>query len=315
VITVVGESLVDLIEDPSGEAVAHPGGSPANVAVALARLGQPTTLLTQLGADAHGRLLRAHLAGSGVRLDPASVPDLPRTSVARTRVGADGQARYDFDIAWRSFPESLTGVGSRSACLHTGSLATVLEPGADDVLALVRARRATTMISYDPNCRPDLMGDRTAARHRVEQLVAVSDVVKVSLEDLAWLHLGRGYQEVGRAWLKLGAVLVVVTLGDGGAWAATRHGMVRVEARPVRVVDTVGAGDAFTAGLLAALSERDLLGAARRSALGGVGRDTLGAVLAEAAHVAARTCARRGADPPTRAELAVDQPAVLAPGS
>ncbi|WP_446215453.1 carbohydrate kinase family protein [Micromonospora sp. IBHARD004] len=314
-ITVVGESLVDLIEDPSGGAVAHPGGSPANVAVALARLGQPTTLLTQLGDDAHGRLLRAHLAGSGVRLDPASVPDLPHTSVARTRVGVDGQARYDFDIAWRSFPDrALAGVGSGSRCLHTGSLATVLEPGAGDVLALVRDRRATTMISYDPNCRPALMGDRTTARHRVEELVAVSDVVKVSLEDLAWLHPGRGYEELGRAWLELGAVLVVVTRGDGGAWAVNRGGAVQVDARPVRVVDTVGAGDAFTAGLLAALSERDLLGAARRTALGDVGRDTLAAVLAEAAHVAARTCARRGADPPTRAELAVDRPAVVGSG-
>ncbi|SCL33414.1 fructokinase [Micromonospora rhizosphaerae] len=304
-ISVVGESLVDLIEDPSGEVIAHPGGSPANVAVALARLGQPTTLLTQHGDDAHGRLLRDHLAGSGVRLDPASVPDLPSTSVARSRVGADGQARYDFSIAWRSFPDR-TGVGTGSRCLHTGSLATVLQPGADDVLALVRERRATTMISYDPNCRPSLMGDRSTARHRVEELVAASDLVKVSLEDLAWLHPERGHQRVAREWLERGPVLVVVTRGDGGAWAVSRGGEVQVDARPVRVVDTVGAGDAFTAGLLAALSERDLLGAARRTALGAVGRDTVAAVLAEAAHVAALTCARRGADPPTRAELAAD---------
>lgn len=308
-ITVVGESLVDLIEDSPDDVVAHPGGSPANVAVALARLGQPTTLLTQLGADAHGRLLRAHLAGSGVRLDPASVPDLPSTSMARTRVGADGQAGYDFDISWRSFPDrALTDLGSASHCLHTGSLATVLEPGADDVLALVRDRRATTMISYDPNCRPSLMGDRTMARHRVEELVAVSDVVKVSLEDLAWLHPGRGYEDLGREWLELGAILVVVTRGDGGAWALTRCGAVQVDARPVQVVDTVGAGDAFTAGLLAALSERDLLGATRRTALGSAEHAAIAAVLRDATHVAAWTCGRRGADPPTRDELAAEWP-------
>lgn len=310
-ITVVGECLVDLIEDPSGEVIAHPGGSPANVAVALARLGQPTTLLTQLGDDAHGRLLRAHLAGSGVRLDAASVPDLASTSVARTRVGADGQARYDFSIVWRSFPE-LSAVGLGSRCLHTGSLATVLGPGADDVLALVRDRRAGTMISYDPNCRPSLMGDRTTVRQRVEELVAASDVVKVSLEDLAWLHPGREHGQVGREWLDRGATLVVVTRGDGGAWAVTLRGAVQVDARPVQVVDTVGAGDAFTAGLLAALDQRDLLGVARRPVLRDVGPDTLAAVLAEAAHVAAVTCGRRGADPPTRAELAADQPAVTA---
>lgn len=301
-ITVVGECLVDLIEDPSGEVIAHPGGSPANVAVALARLGQPTTLLTQLGDDAQGRLLRAHLARSGVRLDAASVPDLPTTSLARTLVGPDGQAGYDFRIAWRSFP-ALTGVGAGARCLHTGSLATVLGPGADDVLALVRARRATMMISYDPNCRPSLMGERSTVRRRVEDLVAMSDVVKVSLDDLAWLYPERAHASVGREWLNLGATLVVVTLGDGGAWAVTRRGEAHVDARPVHVVDTVGAGDAFTAGLLAALSERHLLGAARRAALRDVDRDTLTAVLATATHVAALTCGRRGADPPSQAEL------------
>ncbi|MFG2054652.1 carbohydrate kinase [Micromonospora sp. NPDC048930] len=302
-ITVVGESLVDLIEEPTGEATAHPGGSPANVAVALARLGEPTTLLTQLGDDAYGRLLRAHLAGSGVRLDPASVPDLPRTSVARTEVGADGQARYDFAIEWRSFPD-LAGVAGGSACLHTGSLATVLEPGADDVLALVRERRAGATISFDPNCRPSLTGDAARARWRVEELVAVSDLVKVSREDLDWLHPGQSPDRVARRWLELGAILVVVTLGADGALVVTRQGARRVAAPRVAVVDTVGAGDAFTAGLLAALSERDLLGAARRSALRAAGPELLDAVLGEAAAVAAWTCGRRGADPPTRAELA-----------
>ncbi|MEU9739302.1 carbohydrate kinase [Micromonospora chersina] len=303
-ITVVGESLVDLIEDPSGVAAAHPGGSPANVAVALGRLDQPATLLTQLGDDAYGRLLRAHLAGSGVRLDPASLSDLPATSVARTRVGADGQAGYDFDIDWRSFPQrALTDVGAGSDCLHTGSLATVLAPGADDVLALVQDRRATTMISYDPNCRPSLMGDPATVLRRVEELVAASDVVKVSREDLAWLHPGRAHERVGREWLERGAVLVVVTGGERGAWAATRHGEVRVDALPVRVVDTVGAGDAFTAGLLAALAQRDLLGAARRAALDAADPATIAGVLRHAARVAAWTCGRKGADPPTRAQL------------
>jgi fructokinase len=314
VITVVGETLVDLIEDPPGEVVAHPGGSPANVAVALARLGLPTTLLTQLGDDAHGRMLRAHLAGSGVRLDPGSVPDLPSTSVARTRVDSDGQAGYDFHIAWRSFPGgSLTGTGVHADCLHTGSLGAILPPGADDVRALVRARRATTMISYDPNCRPSLMGDRTTARRRVEDLVAVSDIVKVSHEDLAWLHPGRGHEQVGREWLDLGVGLVVVTRGAGGAWGATRRGAVQVDARPVEVVDTVGAGDAFTAGLLAALSNLGLLGATRRAALAAADRDDVAAVLRHAVHVAAWTCRRRGANPPTRAELSAEERAVGPP--
>ncbi|MFE9202274.1 carbohydrate kinase [Micromonospora sp. NPDC007230] len=304
-ITVVGESLVDLIEDPSGEAVAHPGGSPANVAVALARLGQPTTLLTQFGDDAYGGLLRAHFTSSGVQLDPASVQDLPRTSVARTRVGADGQARYDFAIDWPSLPNGpVAGVADASRCLHTGSLATILEPGADDVLALVRDRRASMMISYDPNCRPSLSPDGVHAGRRVEELVAVSDLVKVSREDLDWLHPGQPPERVARRWLELGANLVVVTLGADGALAVTRRGVRRVAAPRVAVVDTVGAGDAFTAGLLAALSERDLLGAARRPALRAAGPEALAALLTDAVRVAAWTCGRRGADPPTRAALA-----------
>lgn len=303
-ITVVGEMLVDLIENPPGGVAAHPGGSPANVAVALARLGQPITLLTQLGNDAHGRMLRAHLRDNGVRLDPNSVLDLPSTSVARTRVSVDGQASYDFSITWRGFAgRQLTGTAVPGDCLHTGSLAAVLQPGADDVLALLRATRSAAMLSFDPNCRPSLMGDRMAVRRRVEELVATSDIVKVSLEDLAWLYPGRRHEQAGRSWLELGAVVVVVTLGDRGAWAATRQREVRVDARPVEVVDTVGAGDAFTAGVLAALSEANLLGSARRVALGAADHATLAAVLRYAAHVAALTCGRRGADPPTRAEL------------
>ncbi|SCL27043.1 fructokinase [Micromonospora pallida] len=309
-ITVVGEALVDLIEDPPGEAVAHPGGSPANVAVALARLGLPTTLLTQLADDAYGRMLRTHLADNSVRLDPGSVPDLPSTSVARTKVDADGQAGYDFRIRWGSFPGvALTGAGVGDECLHTGSLGAILSPGADDVRALVHARRASTMISYDPNCRPSLMGDRSLTRSRVEDLVAASDIVKVSEEDLAWLHPGRRHEQVGREWLDLGARLVVVTRGRGGAWGVTRRGEVQVDARPVEVVDTVGAGDAFTAGLLAALSDLGLLGAARREALAVAGDGDIAIVLRRAADVATWTCRRRGADPPTRAELAAGESA------
>lgn len=303
-ITVVGESLVDLIEDRSGEATAFPGGSPANVATALGRLGQPTTLLTQHGDDAYGRLLSDHLAGSGVRLDPASVLDLPSTSVARTTVGADGQARYDFSITWGSLPAgALRGAGASAQCLHTGSLAAFLPPGADDVLTLVHELRSDVMISFDPNCRPSLLGDRATVLRRVEELVEASDIVKVSQEDLAWLHPGRAHEKVGRDWLEMGPSLVVVTLGADGAWAVSRRGVVRVAAVPVRVVDTVGAGDAFTAGMLAALSQRGLVGAARRAALAAVDQETLAAVLTEAATVSALTCTRRGADPPTRDEL------------
>ena len=291
-ITVVGEALVDVIGDR-----AYPGGSPANVAVALARLGRPVRLVTQFGGDAHGRLLLAHLRDNGVELAEGSVLDGERTSTARTQLSPDGQATYDFDIDWRRFaPPPVAG-----DCLHTGSLATMLSPGADDVFDFVRAARATTLISYDPNCRPSLVDDRRSTVERVEAMVALSDVVKASRDDLDWLYPGRSHQEVGRAWLDLGARLVVVTMGGEGAWAGTPHHSLTVAAPPVTVVDTVGAGDAFTAGLLYALGEAKLLTAARRADLAGV---ELGDVLGFATKVAAVTCGRRGADPPTLAEVA-----------
>ncbi|TDB75491.1 carbohydrate kinase [Micromonospora sp. KC723] len=302
-IIVVGEALVDLIEDGPGRPVAHPGGSPANVAVALARLGLPTGLLTQLGDDPHGQLLRAHLRDNGVRIAPGSLLDGAPTSVARTTFD-DGQPRYAFDVTWRTFPASEAVPTAAPECLHTGSLASVLAPGADDVLALVRAARPTTMVSYDPNCRPALMGDRRLAAGRIETLVGQSDIVKVSVEDLGWLYPGDPYQQVARRWTDLGARLVAVTLGDQGAWARSHADEARVDGLAVEVVDTVGAGDAFMAGLLTGLRDRGLLGVGHRAALGVADAHVLGPVLAHAARIAALTCGRRGADPPTRAEVA-----------
>ncbi|MGN9777157.1 carbohydrate kinase family protein [Micromonospora sp. H33] len=298
----MGEALVDLIEETAGTTAAYPGGSPANVAVALARLGQPTTLLTQIGDDGHGRMLRAYIEGNGVRLGRHSVLDLARTSVATTNLNPDGQATYDFSFQWRAFPGQLVE-GPHGDCLHTGSLATVVRPGADDVLALVRRARPSTMISFDPNCRPSVTGDPVDARRRIEALVGLSDIVKVSADDLDWLYPGRPDHEAGRRWLTLGARLVVVTRGEAGAWAATDNHEIDVAAHHADVVDTVGAGDAFTAGMLAALGESDLLGAERRPALAAADRAVLTEVVEFAAEVAARTCARRGANPPTRGEL------------
>jgi fructokinase len=304
VITVVGEALVDLIERAPGAVVARPGGSPANVAVALGRLGRATGLLTQVGADAYGRLLVEHFRTNGVRLDPGSLLDRPRTSVARTRLSPDGDAEYTFDVAWQSFaPPAVAAVAPDVTGLHTGSIAAVLEPGSGSVDALIAAAARTATISYDPNCRPSLMGDPRRVRRRVEHLVGVSDIVKVSIDDLAWLYPGRPYREIASGWLESGARLVVVTLGADGAWASTRHRDVRVGAVPVDVIDTVGAGDAFMAGLLYACGEAGLLGAGRRDALSAVGGAVLVDVLAFASRVAAITCARQGANPPTLAEL------------
>ena len=303
-ITVVGEILVDLIEHEPGNTVAHPGGSPANVAVALARLGRPVKLLTQLSDDTYGQLLLAHLRDNGVDLAPGSLLDCPRTSTARTNLTPAGHAEYTFDIAWQRFTELTTYWPDPTVtCVHTGSLATVLPPGADDVSVLVHDASQSSMVSFDPNCRPSISDDSRSTRNRVEALVAASDIVKASLDDLGWLYPLRPYQDVGREWLDRGAGIVVVTMGGQGAWACTRQGEISVGAYPVQVVDTVGAGDAFTAGLLCALGRADLLGVTRREGLRAIADNTLTDVLTFAARVAAITCGRRGADPPMLRDL------------
>ncbi|GAA4244436.1 carbohydrate kinase family protein [Dactylosporangium darangshiense] len=303
-ITVVGEALVDLIERPPGTVVAHPGGSPANVAVALGRLGRPTSLLTQVGTDPYGRLLIEHFRDNGVRLAPGSLLDCPVTNVARTSLSPDGQAEYTFDVAWRAFaPPPVRQVEANSTCLHVGSIAAVLEPGSVSIDALINTASRTATISYDPNCRPSLMGNPARVRHRVEGLVAVSDIVKVSLDDLAWLYPGQQHSEVAKAWLDLGARLVVITLGADGAWGYTRHRATRIDAVAVDVIDTVGAGDAFMAGLIYACGEANLLGTHKRAELAAVDDAVLVDILQFASRIAAVTCGRRGADPPTLAEL------------
>ena len=159
-------------------------------------------------------------------------------------------------------------------------------------------------MSYDPNCRPLLMGSPDAVRGRIEGLVALADVVKASADDLAWLLPGRAPEQVAESWLAKGPALVAITLGPGGLVAATRQaGVLRRPGRVVEVADTVGAGDACMAALLAGLHRRDLLGAARRPALQAMDAATLTALADEAVLAAALTCTRAGADPPTADEL------------
>ena len=188
--------------------------------------------------------------------------------------------------------------------LHSGSLALTMPPGADALLRLLQRAHGSVTVSYDPNARPLLMGSPERTRERVERLVALADVVKASVEDVAWLLPGHAAEEVAQAWLALGPALVAITCGaDGVVAVAAGAGLLRRPARPITVVDTVGAGDAFTSALLAGLYRRGLLGAERRAALAAIGEATLTEVLDEAVLAAAITCTRPGADPPVLAEL------------
>ena len=295
-VLVVGEALVDLVERADGSRHETPGGSPANVALTLGRLGRHPQLLTSLGDDDRGRTVRGWLEESGVHVLGI---DADRTSTATAVLDATGAATYEFDLAW-SVDVSLAGAAD---VVHVGSVATVLEPGAADVARLVGARRDTATITFDPNIRPALVDDAAAARSRVEQLVRLADVVKVSDEDLHWVRPDLSLADAAAAWLAAGPSVVVVTLGGSGAFALTGAGRVEVTAPAVTVVDTVGAGDTFMGALIDGLLDANLIGADRRQALRDVPRGVLEGIMRRSADAAAVTVSRPGADPPTRAEL------------
>jgi fructokinase len=299
---VVGEALVDVVLRRGAQPAEHPGGSPANVAIGLGRLGRRVDLLTWLADDAYGDLVREHLAASDVHV-LAGDRGPERTSVARAHLDDQGAATYEFDLTW-DLPGRFDEGDDTPAVVHTGSIATVLTPGAEAVARLLADRRATSTLTYDPNLRPALMGDAGATLPVVERLVELADVVKVSDEDLAWLHPGVAPVEIARDWLRRGPALVVVTLGGEGALAVTAAGdEIALTAPPVTVADTVGAGDSFMAGLIDGLWSAGLLGADAREQLHAVDRATVERVLVRCAAIAAITVSRAGANPPTSAEL------------
>jgi fructokinase len=310
VIVVAGEVLVDLVEEQDGLFRAVGGGSPANVAVGLARLGVPTQFLARLGTGRFGEIVRTHLADNGIGLAYAVTTTAP-TTLAVVSVTEGGQASYDFyvdgtaDWGWTQdeLPASLP---SDAVALCTGSLALAVEPGATVLTALMRRERGRGAVTVvlDPNLRPSLVGPRARAHDRLRAQVELADVVKVSDEDLRWIAPGEPAEGVAAGWLGAGPALVVLTRGTDGATAMARGGArVDLPARPVDVVDTVGAGDAFTAGLLDGLGRQGLLGPGGPDRLAGCNATSLRGALERATVVAALTCARRGADPPTAAEV------------
>lgn len=279
---VIGEALVDMISEAgSWQFQATAGGSPLNVAAGLGAAGHQVRLAAEVGDDLFGELIRNHLRR--YQVDPDLVVTTAPTSLAVANLDRSGAANYQFRLSWTwPGPAQLSGV----TCLHTGSLAAVLTPGADAVAAaVVAARDRGITVSFDPNIRPPLLPDRAAARDRIEQLISLADVVKASSEDLTWLYPDRSDLATAAHWAGQGPWLVVVTRGEHGA-VALHHGYeIKCAAPPVEVIDTVGAGDAFTAALLSRLA----------GALPTPDSDQVRAALAHATTSATAVCARRGA--------------------
>lgn len=301
---VVGEAVIDVVVHADGTVARHPGGSPANVALALGRLGHRPRLLTSLAWDAHGAAIHDWLMESTVHVDPGSwTATATATSTVIARLDASGAAHYDLNIEWNpGLPQS-----GPVDLVHVGSISATLRPG-DHIVRQIISRDVdeSVLVSYDPNIRAGLITDRTRTRDAVLALIERSDLVKLSDEDLAWILPHRSLDDAARAVLRRGPALVVVTRGGQGASAYTIEGVVSVPAPHTDVVDTIGAGDTLMAALIAALIDCAVIGAdrpdarARLSAL--TSRDIMD-IVGYAVQAAAITVSRAGADPPWSHEL------------
>jgi fructokinase len=289
---VVGEALIDEVVEHS-VVRRHAGGSPANVALGLARLGVATRFHTAIGDDDDGELIRQHLSASGVTLTAESLTDRA-TSRAIATLAADGSATYEFALGWD--PRSLDDLGAPTV-IHTGSLGAFLEPGCDVTSAIVRRGRVGgALITFDPNIRPSLAGDPHVARERFTAFVAVSHLVKLSDEDAAFLFPGGSVDGVLELLIENGVAVAAITRGSEGAHLASGTDRVTIPPVETAVADTVGAGDSFMAALIWALVTQGWHGEAVSPRL----LDEIGGTAARAAAI---TVSRPGADLPDLSEL------------
>lgn len=300
-VTVLGEALIDTVVAPSGQVAEHVGGSPANVAVGVARLGHQTALVTHIGTDERGRRIAALLASEGVTLAAESA-SAHHTATATAYLDEAGMANYEFDLEWQVDARTAIPPGSH---VHTGSIAATLSPGAESVRLLVQGARQFSTVSYDPNARPSLMGEAELARSSVEQMVTLADIVKASDEDIRWLYPGAAVVEVLHKWASLGPRLCIATGGGGDVVVLVAGEIHQVPTRTVPVVDTVGAGDSFMAGLISGLLDAGLLGSpGARAQLEAVSWTDVLPALQLAIECSAVTVGRAGANPPKRGEIA-----------
>lgn len=256
----IGEALIDEINRPNTAPVEVVGGSMLNVAAGLTRLGHESELATWFGRDERGDKVRTHAEEAGVTLVEGS-DGAEFTTVAHATIDEKARATYEFDVLW-DVPviPNQDGVGH----MHTGSYAATFQPGGAKVLAAVKRQAIHGTVSYDPNIRPALLGTPDEVRPQIEAIVALSDVVKASDEDLEWLYPGRPVEEIIREWSQAGPALVLCTRGPWGVYikTAAERDMLVVDPLDVELVDTVGAGDSLMAGLISGLVDADLLGSA-----------------------------------------------------
>jgi len=300
-IVVAGESLIDLIVGTDGRVEAIPGGGPYNVARTLGRLGRPVAFLGRLATDRFGTILRAGLAAEGVDLTLVPSTDAP-TLLAVAELDAAGVATYHFYDQGTAAPglsaaDVPDGLPTAASALHIGTLGLVFEPMATTIETLVAGAPSGLLVMVDPNCRPTAIGDEAAYRARLERILGRADIVKVSVDDLAWLDRGADPADAARRILARGPAAVILTDGERPVRLFTPSWVKELPVPAVTVVDTVGAGDAFGAALLAAWTGTGC-GRAELADEAALVRATRFAI-----EVGTRTTTRAGAEPPTLAEL------------
>ncbi|GAB3457511.1 carbohydrate kinase [Streptomonospora sediminis] len=299
-VAIAGEHVMDLLPEDGGVLRPVPGGGPANIAVATARLGTPTMLLSRFGADAFAERLRGRMAAESVDLSRCPT-GLGSSALAVATLDADGSARYDFWLEdapdWGWTQEELAGALPESVrVLHLGSIAALRPPGDTELLELARRERERRIVTFDPNVRMATLPSADHARGRVEDFCGASHLVKASDADLAELYPGVLPVTAAQRLLEFGPQVMVVTRGGKGAFAFSRYGSAEVASPAVQVHDTIGAGDTFMAALVS--------GCADRGGTVPTSSEDLRDLLETAAGAAAINCTRPGADPPTAAELA-----------
>lgn len=306
-ILVIGEALIDVIHTPDGQVQNIVGGSPANTAVALSRLGINTFMKSRTSTDEFGKIIRKYLENEKVDLSIGVIGDEPST-VIKAFIQNDRSAKYEAnligasDFGWTN--KELDFDKSNFTFVHLGSLTSYVEPGATEVEKWFSQLRKETnlLLSFDPNIRHPLDGQKAKeVRERAKRLCSISHIVKASDEDFEWIYETSDHKTCAKNLINSGTEIVIITKGKNGAWVLKKDGNdFEIPAKDVEVIDTIGAGDTFSAAFLAQLIGKNITSVER---LRNLKNSELEAVLQNCAHASGITCSRKGANPPYQNEV------------
>ena len=307
-VVVIGEALIDVLRENNGSIKNIPGGSPANTAVALAKLGMNVQMRARTSSDDFGFEIRKYLQNQNVKLDQGKVVDDP-SSIIDAYIQKDGSAKYEAnligasDYGWQS-DELAVDIGIDTRLVHLGSLTSYIEPGATNIENWYKklSDSKNIILSFDPNIRHPLDGqNKETVQNRALRLASYAHIVKASDEDLIWINPQLEPEKTAHEILESGALLVIVTKGKNGAIGFLKNGLrVEISSPNIEVIDTIGAGDTFAAGLITQIIEKGFVNPLDLTQLTD---SDLRQMLINAAQAAAITCSRKGANPPLRQEV------------